>query len=39
MVEDFREVFDYLMKDPDWQVPVEQRAAIIASLPRTLIHS
>lgn len=39
MVEKYQDIIDYLMKDPDWQVPVEQRAAMLASLPTQLIHS
>jgi len=39
MVEKYQDIIDYMLNDPDWQVPKEQRAALIASLPTALIHS
>jgi hypothetical protein len=39
MVERFEDIIEYMLNDPDWEVPKEQRAAQVASMGTVLIHS
>lgn len=38
MVEKYQDIIDFMLQDPDWEVPKEQRPALVASLHQTLMH-
>ncbi len=38
MVEKYQDIIDFMLQDPDWEVPMEKRAAMVASIPQGIIH-